>query len=130
MNIKKRLILSWSITTVIGIVLLFFKNDSTLFSIGVAMIIVNVLRMIKYIPILKNDEKYKELEKQCNDERNIYISRKSYSMAFWLTTVLEAIGIIILRFTEYLEYSYFLGYIICAQLIIYIIIFAIYKRTN
>lgn len=130
MDLKKRNIISWIITAAIGGVLLIFREDSVLFSMGIAMIFATIVRAIRFIPIFANEEKYEKLKKVYNDERNIYISRKSYSMSFCISAFAALIAMIILRFLHYEQYSIFLGYVICAQLLIYLIVHIIYRRLN
>ncbi len=122
MNFKTRLIISRIIVLVIGGVCIgigIFKSIEDLLSIGVVMLAVGILRLIKQWKDITDSVKIKELENTYNDERVIFIARKSYSFAFWTTIYTEFIAILVALYFGKSGLSQFLGVLVCFQVVLY-----------
>lgn len=115
---------------VLGVaVLIFGRGDSFFSGCGTALICVGILRLLDYIRYMKNPEYAKKVEIENTDERNLQLSMKAQSLAFWTGNLLLAVALIVLRIMKLNEYSTLCGYIICVFLLIYAFAYRIYRKT-
>ncbi len=129
MNIKTKIILGEIIKLVLAATFMLMgygKNDEV-FSIGIVILVIIVVRLPMNIRLLCNEEKLKAFQIASKDERNVYISNKSYAMAFWISVLAEWVAFMVMMFLNIKEHT-FLAYIICIQLLLYVIIRMIYNR--
>lgn len=122
MSFKKRIILSKFIAFLLSLIFFglgIFKNSQELINIGIAMFVCVLFLFIKQWKVLSSPEKLKELENSYNDERTVFIARKSYSFALWLSIYAEFIGIIITMYIGNNEISTILSMIVCLQVLAY-----------
>lgn len=120
MNLKHRMILNRVTTFIMGAVLTavgILKNDSFL-SIGLAMLIITVVQTIKTAAIISNPERYATYETSWNDERNLYIARKSYSMTFFASIYAEFAAFCVLEYLGKDDLGLMFACTICAQAVI------------
>lgn len=76
--------------------------------------------LIKNIIALRNPKKLKDREIELTDERNIQISTRSMAITFRICILLQAIGSMILVFMNN-ELGIYLGLLVGAQLVVYIL---------
>lgn len=98
------------------------------FSFGV--ISVGIYTMVIVVNALRKPNKGKELENEVKDERLIGINNTSMALTFRLCVFLEAIISIVCAFTNKMEFSKYIGFAICFQLIAYLVIYIVMKRKN
>ncbi len=131
MNIKKRLILNRILTFVIGILCItagIMRDVPTLIYMGTVIFFVNIITMARQRKFFSDSEKLKEFENAYSDERLIFIARKSYSFAFWISVYSEFLGVIVTAFMKYEAYSTVLGIIVCFQIFVYAIANMFYSK--
>lgn len=87
---------------------------------GTGLTVVSLALLVKFIMALLNTERLKKLEIEFTDERFKQIQTKSMAIAFKISLILEAFGSIALIILDY-KLGTYLGLIIMAQLIIFII---------
>lgn len=118
---------------IIGIVLVILsytkiiENDFFM-SLGFALIIASIVRIVQYIQILKNDEVMKRREIAEKDERNIMINNKAKSWAFYIYIFAAAAAEIVFAVLRMETVMLVLAYSVCAMALIYWICYHIIKR--
>lgn len=130
MKIKTKLILNRVITSVLAVLFIFagYFNSDMLMIMGVAMLFGTFARLVSLIPILRDEEKLRKYEVACKDERNVYLAQKSYSWSFWISVYLEFAALCVLSFLNMSEYAEIFSYIICIQLIVYVILRYVFNK--
>ena len=93
--------------------------DSFWAGMGGALIGVCVVRLIQIYRYKTNEEYADRVDVTNKDERNLYLANKARSWAFYYSILLECVGTIVLRVMEYPELSTLLGFVLCAQLLLY-----------
>lgn len=119
MNIIKKYIIRMSVMAVLGFSLfiygIFYKSEFQ--SMGIAMLVVSLIKLVKFIKLYKNKEEAEKFINLQNDERTIFISRKSYASMFWISIYIEFIVSLYFSFANQQNISNILYYIICIQLL-------------
>lgn len=126
---KAKMIFNVELVVFGAIALIFGRGDSFFSGCGTALICVGVLRLLDYIRYVKNPEYAKKVEIENTDERNLQLSMKAQSFAFWTGNLLLVATMIILRIMKLNEYSTMCGYILCVFLLIYAFAYRIYRKT-
>ena len=103
------------------------ENQSVL-SLGIALIVMGILRIRQYMKITKDDESIRKQRIAETDERNIAILHKSKSVAFGLYVFIVAIVVIILELLGKSELSTILALNVCAIVLLYWICYWIYQK--
>ncbi len=107
------------------------KNIESFIPMGIAMATCSTLLFIRQWKVIFNPEKLKELENTYNDERMIFIARKSYSLAFWVSIYAEFSGILATMYFGIDVIPEFLAVLVCVQVIVYVVANIFYsKNTN
>ncbi len=131
MNVKRKIIISRLITFALGLLSLgigLLQKKDLLITMGGAMLFATIVQMVRQWKILKNPEKLQELENWYQDERQIFIARKSYSFAFWVTIYAEFVAILVLSYLEMQEINMVLGIVVCAQMLAYALASIFYSK--
>lgn len=131
MKLKTRLIVNRTVTFIAGALLVgigLIKNVDAFLPIGIAMIVCTALMLVKQWKVLINPNKMKELENIYNDERVIFIARKSYSFAFWVSVYAEFIGMSVLTYLGSENIPIVLSMIICFQVLTYVVANVFYNK--
>lgn len=129
-NLKMKLIFTALGTVILGGGLLvsgIFVSEQLTY-MGVAMLAIGLLKLLRLVSLFKNPKRCKEYETACSDERNAYITQKSYAAAFWITLYAEFAALIGFSVCKNEQNASALGFIICAQMIIFIIFYRIFSR--
>ena len=129
-NLKKRLTATAFGTIILGIGLLvsgIFVSERLEY-MGSAILAVGIIKIARLILLFKNPKKYKEYETAYSDERNVYIAQKSYAAAFWVSVYAEFAALIGFSIAKDAQAASFLGFIICAQMIVFIAFYRIFGR--
>lgn len=108
---------------------IYAENDFTA-PLGAAFATVGVCGIIKHLRLIKNPSALKSAEIEENDERNIYIYQRARSLAFTITSLLAAIGIIVFGVMGEKVIMKTLAYILCAALVIYLICYYSLRRRG
>ena len=103
------------------------ENQSVL-SLGIALIVMGILRIRQYMKITKDDESIRKQRIAETDERNIAILHKAKSVAFGLYVFIVAIVVIILELLGKSELSTILALNVCAIVLLYWICYWIYQK--
>ena len=91
---------------------------------------VGIYTFIIVIRALINPTKGKELENGIKDERLNKINACAMSITLKVSLIIEAIVSIVCAFTDKMIISQYIGFAICFQLILYVIVYFIVKRNN
>lgn len=137
--VKKKLICS-ALCVVIGLIFFVYpiingKNiseDLHTYMSGFAggIIGVGIYTLIIAIKAIKSPSKGKELENQVKDERLNKINCCSMAITFRISLICEALVSVVGAFTNNMQISEYVGFAICFQLIVYLIVYYIVKRNN
>ena len=131
MELKRKIIAARVITFIMAavfIVMGVIGKKELLYTIGISMGVISVIETIRFIRLFKNKEKFEEYKNSYYDERNIFLAQKSYSFAFWVSVVAEFIALAVLAYLGRNSASALFGYVICAQMLIYLAARAVFSR--
>lgn len=131
MSTKKKIYLRWAILVIFAVLMIFtgfYCKKDLFFSMGVAMLFVIAVRIVRDGRIIKDEEKLRQLEIDQKDERNIYLAQKSYSWAFWISIWVEYAALLVCIFMDLTVYFKIFAYIVCIQLIIYVILRTVFNK--
>lgn len=126
---KKRFLISRIAVFLIGIlfIVMGILGNEQFYGMGICVLLIGALKAVQQYRIIKDGEKFKEYETKYNDERNRYIAEKAYAGAFWISIYGEFAAECILLYLKN-DMGVFLSYLICAQVIIYLILRVVYNR--
>lgn len=137
--VKKKLICSL-VCIIIGIIFFIYpiingKNineDLHTYMSGFAggIIGVGIYTFIIAIKAMISPSKGKELENEFKDERLNKINSCAMAISFRISLICEAAVSVICAFTNNMQISQYVGFAICFQLILYIVVHYIVKRNN
>lgn len=106
------------------------NGNEYLSSLGLAFVVIGIVRVRNYFMITKSEETIKKQEIAETDERNIAIANKARSYAFIIGVVLLSIAVIVLQLLNLRLYVLILSGVLCALLVIYWISYWIlWKRS-
>ncbi len=131
-KLKKRLHLGIAYI-VIGIIMIIssfvFDNvNPFISSYGLALAVMGVVRIRNYKLITKNDETIRRQEIAETDERNIALSNKAKSWAFYLYVIGASILVITLQFTQMRDLATEIAYTVCILIALYWISYWVLRR--
>lgn len=131
LNVKKRT-LYYIIMALVGAVLLTLSLKGLLdefwSGIGAGLVVISALRFVQLARYSHSDEYAQKTEVRNHDERNLFMAEKARSHAFYYSILLEGVGVIVARVAGNVELSVTLGYIACAQMMVYWVSYFILKR--
>ena len=79
---------------------------------------IRIFQIVRY----KTDSEYADRVTVNNgDERNRYLAEKARSRGYYYSILIECVGVIGFRIAGMPEFSTLLGYVICLQLVIYLL---------
>lgn len=79
---------------------------------------IRIFQIVRY----KTDSEYAERVTVNNgDERNRYLAEKARSRGYYYSILIECVGVIGFRIAGMPEFSTLLGYVVCLQLVIYLL---------
>lgn len=139
-KIVKRKLIGAIICIVLGIAFLVYQiinpqsisEDLHAYMNGFAggIIGVGIYTIIIAIKAMKSPKKAKELENEIKDERLNSINDRAMALVLKICIILEATISVICAFMEIMELAKYLGFVICFQVILYLIIYCIIKRNS
>ena len=128
-NMRVYLNIFWIILGAILIGLSFAgKVDEFWNGMGTALLIIGVIRLLRYHRLNKNDVYRERKELEMSDERNQFIRNKAWAWAGYYFVLIVAIGSIILRFFGQDDLSAAAACAVWLLMILYWISYMILKR--
>ena len=97
-------------------------------SFGVAIFIVGIVDIIRYIKYRRNVEYKEKVDLSSSDERNRFLSMKAWSWAGYMFVIISGIGVIGFQIAGLRVWSIACSYCVCLIMILYWISYAILKR--
>lgn len=121
--------------TLLGIAIIVISNlirpaNEYLSMFGLCMAVVGINRIRHYFLITKNEETIQKREVAESDERNIYISSKARSIAFYIYVLAVSLAVIVFHILGRQEIAVFLFYTVCLLLVIYWITYFIVRKKS
>lgn len=104
------------------------KIDEFWSGFGFGLVAVGFLRLIQLSRYRSNPEYADKMDIRDNDERNRFLADKSRSYAFLYSIMAECILTVVLRVIHMNEASTVMGLVICLQLVIYWVGWAVLRR--
>ena len=95
---------------------------------GSALLVIGVIRLLRYYRLKKNDAYREKMETAVTDERNQFIRMKAWSWAGYLFIMVSAIATIIFRILGLDLLSQFASYTVCLMLVLYWISYFVLKK--
>lgn len=129
---NKRLILSifWIVLGAVLIVLsVMEKLDPSMYSaMGGALIAIGVLQTIRNLRYLRDTEYRKKIDTKVSDERNRFLSMKSWSWTGYIVVLVEGIGVVAAMIAGQETLQRLLAYSVCLIVGVYWITYLILSR--
>lgn len=97
-------------------------------SFGVAIFIVGIVDIIRYIKYRSNAEYKDKVDLSSSDERNRFLSTKAWSWAGYMFVIISGIGVIGFQIAGLRVWSIACSYCVCLIMILYWISYSILKR--
>ncbi len=98
-------------------------------TLGVALIIIGVARMLDYIRITKNAASIRKRQIAESDERNIYIINKAKSTAFGVYVIATAVIVIAAEMCGKSDIAETLAMSVCALVLLYWAFYWLYRKV-
>ena len=129
---NKRLMLS-IIWIVLGSVLMVLsvigKLDSSMYSgMGGALIVIGILQTVRNLKYRRNTEYRKKIDTEVRDERNRFLSMKSWSWTGYIVVLVEGIGLVAATVAGEQTIQRILSYSVCLIIVVYWITYMILSR--
>lgn len=105
-------------------------ENQYLFSLGIALVIMGIARIIQYKRITKDEESIRRQKVAETDERNIAIIHKAKSTAFGLYVFGVASIVIVLEILEITKYTNILALSVCSLALLYWICYWLYQKRS
>lgn len=133
MNLIKKRMIWFSITAVVGLLLLtlgtFYRNENTVMtSMGFGLAAVSIIRLVQYLKIQKDPKLKKQFELKETEERMVFIANKSRSLMFALSVYLEFLFALIAMFINRNDVATVTCAFISLQLVVYCGVYFYYNR--
>lgn len=119
----------------LGIALIIISNvirpaNDFLSMFGLGMAVVGIARIRNHFRITKSEETIRKQEIAETDERNVYVSNKARSIAFYIYVLVICLAVIVFHFLGKQEIASFLSYSVCLLLTIYWIVYLIVRKKS
>ena len=95
---------------------------------GSALLVIGIIRLLRYYRLKKNDAYREKMETAVTDERNQFIRMKAWSWAGYLFIIVTALGTIIFRILGQDLLSQVAGGAVCLMLVLYWVSFFALKK--
>ena len=95
---------------------------------GSALLVIGVIRLLRYYRLKKNDAYREKMETAVTDERNQFIRMKAWSWAGYLFIIVTALGTIIFRILGQDLLSQVASGAVCLMLVLYWVSFFVLKK--
>jgi len=129
--IKRRLILGVVyiiLGAVVGTLSFFHAIDEWWQSFGIAIFVVGIVDIIRYIKYRSNSEYKEKVDLSTNDERNRFIAMKAWSWAGYLFVLIAGLGVIGFQIAGLRVWSLACSYCVCLVILLYWISFMLLKK--
>ena len=129
---NKRLMLSifWIVLGAALMVLSFMeKLDPSMYSaMGGVLIAIGALQMIRNLRYRQDAGYRKKIDTEVNDERNRFLSMKSWSWTGYIVVLVEGIGVVAAMIAGQQTLQQILAYSVCLIMVVYWITYLILSR--
>ncbi|MBQ3427506.1 MAG: DUF2178 domain-containing protein [Clostridia bacterium] len=129
---NKRLMLSifWIVLGAVLIALsVMEKLDSSTYSaMGGVLIAIGALQTIRNLRYRRDTEYRKKIDTEVNDERNRFLSMKSWSWTGYIVVLVEGIGVVVAMIAGQQTLQHILAYSVCLIVVVYWITYLILSR--
>ena len=95
---------------------------------GSALLVIGVIRLLRFYRLKKNDSYREKMETAQTDERNHFIRAKAWSWAGYLFIMVSAIATIIFRILGQELLSQFCSYAVCLMLVLYWVSYFVLRK--
>ena len=104
------------------------RTDTFFSSFGLCLVIIGIVRIRNYKRITKNEQTIRKQEIAETDERNITLSNKARSWAFYLYLVGASVTVLVLLFMGNEDMAALIGYSVCILVALYWVSYFVLKR--
>ena len=95
---------------------------------GSALLVIGIIRLLRYYRLKKNDAYREKMETAVTDERNQFLRMKAWSWAGYLFIIVTALGTIIFRILGQDLLSQIASGAVCLMLVLYWVSFFVLKK--
>ena len=97
-------------------------------SFGIAIFIVGIVNIIRYIKYRSNAEYKEKVDLSLSDERNRFIAMKAWSWAGYMFVIIAGLGVIGFQIAGLRIWSLACSYCVCLTMILYWLSYMVLKR--
>lgn len=132
-KLKQRLYIAISYIT-LGLILVTtalengFENHF-ISSFGIALLVMGILRIIRYMKTTKDEKSIRRQELAETDERNLMISERAKSWAFSFSIMLAGLTVIVLSLLGHHEAALPFAWVVCGMTVLYWICWHIIRKN-
>lgn len=121
--------------TLLGIAIIVISNlirptNDLLSTFGLCVAVVGIARIRHYFLITKNEESIQKQEIAESDERNVYLSNKARSIAFYIYVLAVSLAVIVFHILGKTEIAVLLSYTVCLLIAIYWLAYFIIRKKS
>ena len=95
---------------------------------GSALLVIGVIRLLRFYRLKKNESYREKMETAVTDERNQFIRMKAWSWAGYLFIMVSALGTSLFRILGQEQLSQFSSYAVCLMLVLYWVSYFVLKK--
>ncbi len=103
-------------------------DNEFFFAYGVAMFVIGIVRIRQYRKQMASPEAMRAQEIRETDERNVMISSRAQSWAFWWYIMICGTAVIVLEFMNQIQLATTLASSVCFLMVLYWICYSVVKR--
>jgi len=112
----------------VGTLSFFHAIDEWWQSFGIAIFVVGIVDIIRYIKYRSNSEYKEKVDLSTSDERNRFIAMKAWSWAGYLFVLIAGLGVIGFQIAGLRIWSLACSYCVCLVILLYWISFMLLKK--
>ena len=131
-KLKQRLFvdLSWAVLGLVLVIHWWISEPANTypFSLGIAFIVIGVIRTIQYKETTRDEKSLREKEIAETDERNRMISERAKSWAFSFSIIVTGILVIVLNLLGYHDEALPFAWYVCGMTLLYWICWNIIRK--
>lgn len=105
----------------------FLFENQFLNGFGLVFALIVGIRLIRLLISTKDEESKDDYNVSVSDERVVYLTRRARSAAFYISVLAEAVAVLVLYFLDLQVAMQAVSYVLCAQVLIYVVSYYIIK---
>ncbi|MCQ2749739.1 MAG: DUF2178 domain-containing protein [Clostridia bacterium] len=118
------------VSAILEVVNIFALKNDYLDAFCSCLIVLGIVMFIKHLRIVKNEKLMKKYTIARQDERNISIATRAGYITFYFATLVNAVLSIVFQIKEYYLVSQVLSFVCCGSLLLYLILYFVFRNRD